>query len=173
MKKIKDSFRVASILFGITSCATLPEMTAQEKRAMQVKTYDSNYENTFRSLKNVLQDEGYMIKQQDMNGGLVTAIKKKSNSTPSTSGMRMGAFGLGFGSSEKQGRYPTAESYEASVNLEKINKDTTETRINIQFIRSFSDGNDDTQEVLDPVQFQSIYQKLGIEIERRKAQGRS
>lgn len=157
----------------MNSCAILPPMTPQEKRAMQVRSYDTTYENVFRAFKNVLQDEGYVIKNQDMTGGLITASKKTSNSYQYGSGLSIGGIHLGGGTQNgNMGRYPTGDEIEASINLEKINKNTTETRMNLQSTKSFSDGQDEQHEITDLNTFSSIYQRVSVEIERRKAMGR-
>ncbi|MBN2676267.1 MAG: hypothetical protein JXR30_03385 [Alphaproteobacteria bacterium] len=44
-----------------------------QRRAMQVKTHDANYDMVFYAVKSVLLDDGYIIKSQDYAGGMILA----------------------------------------------------------------------------------------------------
>jgi hypothetical protein len=110
----------------------------------------------------VLQDEGYVIKNQDMAGGLIVAEIQKTDSGS--------AFWAAVAGTNN---YRTGQTFELSVNLEAINKETIETRLVVQEKSHMSMGGSQGEEILDPKLYQSLYQKIAVEIERRKAQGKS
>lgn len=157
----------APILLLLAACAIAPPMSPEQRRAIQTRTFsDAGYDNVFRSFKSILQDEGYVIKNQDMTGGLITATIDKS------------AYDSGFKVSFGAPQYTApqnqkmGEEYEVSVNLEKINDATVETRMTIQKVESYSMGGHKGQEVLDENAYKNFYDKVRTEIERRKAQGK-
>jgi hypothetical protein len=146
----------------LTACAITPPMSPQQIRAMQMRSFeDTTYENVFRSLKTVLQDEGYVIKNQDMAGGLIVGTIQRTDG--------MSNFNMVFNAGKN---YRTGESYEVSVNLEKVGK-TVETRMTIQKMESYSMGGLQGNPILDPETYKSIYEKVSVEIKRRQAQGKA
>ena len=116
----------------------------------------------FRAFKSVLQDEGYIIKNQDMQGGLIVAHSSK----PSGSGATFLAVLSG------QQNYQTGTTYEVSVNLEEIRKKYIESRVIIQKMESYSMGGARGYEIVDPNLYRNIYSKVMLEVARRKAQNK-
>lgn len=154
--------KIVALSFLLAACAVTPAMSPQQVRAMQMRSFEStSYENVFRSLKTVLQDEGYVIKNQDMAGGLIVGSIQKTDS--------MSGFNMVFNAGKN---YRTGESYEVSVNLEKIGK-TVETRMTIQKMDSYSMGGTQGNPILDPETYKNIYEKVSVEIKRRHAQGKA
>lgn len=152
--------------FLLNACTVAPKMSPQQIRAMQMRTFESaSYETVFRAFKTVLQDEGYIIKNQDMKGGLILANIQKSTSSGSWFWITL--------ANPHNNRYqrPSGDLYEISINLEPINQTTTEVRTTIQQISQY-DGTKNGQIILDPQMYKTFYQKVMIEIERRKARGR-
>jgi len=54
-------------------CAVQPQLSPLQKRQITTRLFDAGYENTYRSILTVLQDQGYIIKNTDMNTGLINA----------------------------------------------------------------------------------------------------
>jgi len=159
MKKVAGLFLMG--LFMV-SCATAPQLSSAQRRALQMRTFEnSSYDNVFRAFKTVLQDEGYIIKNQDMNGGLIVATIQKTDQS--------GAFWAALGGSKN---YRTGEGFELSVNLEKVNPTTTESRLTIQKLEQYSMGGQQGQEILDEQMYKAFYDKVRVEVERRKAHGK-
>jgi len=152
-----------SFSFLFISCATTSTLSSQQRRTLQVKHFkDSSYNHVFRAFKTVLQDEGYIIKNQDMNGGLIVAHSSKPMSV--TYGVLAAISGTP--------NYQTGTTYEVSVNLEEINKNYVESRVIIQKIASYSQGGLQGREVLSSDLYKNIYTKVLTEVARRKAQGK-
>lgn len=152
----------ALALLVFVGCATTPELTPQQRRALQVKTFnDTTYDNVFRAFKTVLQDEGYIIKNQDMQGGLILATIQKTDK-----GAKFMAIMNG------DSNYRTGEGYEVAINFEQINKSTVESRLVVQKLETYSQGGSQGNEILEPTLYQSLYQKVATEVSRRSASGR-
>ena len=115
------------------SCITTTPLSAHQRRSMQVKYFNTSYNHVFRAFKTVLQDEGYIIKNQDMKGGLIVAHhSKRSGST--------GFMILTNALSSRQNNYVTGTRFEISVNLEAIRKNYIESRLIIQKVDSYNMG---------------------------------
>ena len=149
---------IFSFLFLLVGCATV-QISPQQRRAMQVRYFESSYNNVFRAFKTVLQDEGYIIKNQDMNGGLIVAHASKASST----GTVMLAILAG------QSNYHTGTTFEVSVNLEEVRKKHIESRLIIQSVDAYSMGGSRGNEIVDPKLYKNFYSKVMVEVARRKA----
>ena len=148
------------ILFS--GCVVTPQkFTPQQRRAMQVRTFDASYENVFKSVKTVFQDEGYIIRNQDFAGGMVLAQKETSENA----GYQM----IELLSDNES--YTTGTGYEVSMNLDKINNTSTETRMTLQSTRKTNLGGSSGKELLKPEVYKSLYDKITVEIKRRQARG--
>ena len=150
-----------SVLLG-AGCVTTPQLSPQQRRSLQVRNFESTYNHVFRAFKTVLQDEGYIIKNQDMKGGLIVAHSSKSTGA----GMAVLA---ALGGNKN---YHTGTTYEVSVNLEAIRKQYVESRVLIQKVDSYSLGGSQGREIVNPALYKNIYSKVMVEVERRKAQNK-
>ena len=150
---------VLSLLVLSFGCTTV-RISPQQRRAMQVRHFEDSYNNVFRAFKTVLQDEGYIIKNQDMQGGLIVAQSSKSASTGMIILSALGG----------QHNYKTGTTFEVSVNLEEIRKKYVESRVIIQRVDAYSMGGSSGNEIVDPKLYQNIYSKVMVEVARRRAQ---
>ncbi len=146
----------------LASCASGPEISMQQRRAMQMRSFESSYDNIFKSFKSVLQDEGYIIKNQDYPGGMLLAQKETESG---------GGWAGVLSSMGGNNNTVTGKGYEVSVNFDKISKNNIETRLTLQGITSTSMGGKQGREIVEPKLYKSIYDRVIVEIERRKAKG--
>ena len=122
-------------------------LTPLEIQSMQTRTYDNKKEVVFPSVMSVLQDLGYAIKVADINTGLITA----ESTAKSNAAMK---FWLGIAEVSQT----NADSF-----IEEING---RTKVRINFInvvkQSSAYGQDDRtdQQILDPVPYQSAFDKI-------------
>lgn len=158
----------ASALLLFSACVSVPKLSPAQRRALQVKGFEASYNHVFRAFKTVLQDEGYIIKNQDMEGGLIVARASKS----SMSTGRAILIGLSGAGSSQPSNYHTGTTYEVSVNLEKIRDRYVESRVIIQKTDSYSQGGSTGREILSPELYQNIYKKVQVEVARRQAQNK-
>lgn len=152
----------ALVLVSLVGCVSAPKLSAQQRRSLQMRTFEgSSYANVFRGIKTVLQDEGYVISNQDMNGGLIVASVQKTDGN--------GAFWAAMGGNRN---YRTGESFEVSFNLEEVGKNIVESRMIVQKKEQYNMGGQTGNEILDAELYQNLYRKIQVEIERRKAHGK-
>jgi hypothetical protein len=74
MKKILATGLVA-LAFSLGGCATTPtaNLTPLEIQQIQSRSFEADYNTTFRSVVSVFQDLGYTIKSADIATGFITA----------------------------------------------------------------------------------------------------
>ena len=81
MKNRYFSLGLIAGVLAFTACQTVPKLSPQQRRQLQTRAFkDVGYNNVFRAFKTVLQDEGYIIKNQDMKGGLIVAHLQQTSS---------------------------------------------------------------------------------------------
>lgn len=155
---------VALFSLCLGACATVPPLSPQQRRSMQTRTFDdTSYENVFRSFKTVIQDDGYIIKNQDLQGGLIVATIEKT-----------AAFAeMPIFIAKSSEPYKTSDGYEVSINLEKLGEKVVESRITIQQTSQYSQGGKTGKEILDEKLYKALYDRVKLEVERRKAQGKA
>jgi len=72
--KIIFSFALIIICFiGNIACTPEPQLSPMQVRQITTKLFDSDYETVYRACLTVLQDQGYIIKNTDMDSGLIVA----------------------------------------------------------------------------------------------------
>jgi hypothetical protein len=147
--------------FVLSACETAPKLTPQQRRAMQMRTFETTYGNVFKAIKTVFQDEGYVIKNQDYDGGMILAQKETSSGGGA-------AFMAALGGNQN---YVTGRGYEISMNLDALNKKLVETRMTLQSRTQTSLGGASGKEIVKPEIYKALYQKIFVEVERRKARG--
>lgn len=153
---MKKLLIIIGVIF-LTSCATRPKMSPMQKRAMQSRTFNSSYDNVFKAFRSVLQDEGYIIKNQDYEGGLILAEK----------GRKTGSFISVFGDPKEERHIGV--NYNMSVNFDKINASTIETRVTMQEEDQYSRGSRVSDSINNPDEYKNLYNKVSLEIKRREA----
>ena len=60
-------------------CETTPQLTALQRRTLESRQLQGKYDDAFRATVQVLQDEGYIIKNADFKSGVIqgeTGIKQ-------------------------------------------------------------------------------------------------
>ena len=161
-------FMTLAFLLLFSACVSVPRLSPAQRRALQVKRFSASYNNVFRAFKTVLQDEGYIIRNQDMEGGLIVARASRSDMSTGRA-ILIGLAGAGNG---QPPHYRTGTTYEVSVNLENIQDRYVESRVIIQQTDSYNYGGSRGREILSPKLYQNIYKKVQVEVARRKIQNK-
>jgi len=74
---MKRKFLIFGILFFLAGCAT--SMSAMQRRSIESKELEGNFEDAFKATLQVFQDYGYIIKDSDHASGVIhgeTGIKQ-------------------------------------------------------------------------------------------------
>ena len=162
----KVFFGFCSLIFLFTACATTHAPSPMQRRSVQSRVFQNvSYSNVFRATKTVLQDEGYIIKEQDYEGGMLLATAQKSNWSWEMTKI--------FKRDKGDDATLMGTEFEVSFNFEDLGHKNIETRLTIQKVDHYSNGGKQGKEVFDLGLYKNIYEKITVEIERRKALGRS
>ncbi len=189
----------AALAVSIAGCSSgstaIPRKTALEIREMQTRTFETaDLKMVMKSVLNVLQDEGYIVKNANMDLGLITADKQVETSSQSnvSSGSATTALVLGLAevalrvafstpdsspgsaaSSSSSGddeRWEKYRSMECSANISEFGAQTR-VRINIQ-VRAVDNKGDmvTVYQIEDPLFYQDFFAKVdkGIFIAKEK-----
>ena len=136
------------IVFFI-GCAPTSELTALQLRAIEARDLEGSFEDAFKATVQVLQDEGYIIKNADFQSGVIqgeTGIKQD--------------FLLG-----------TMRNSEVTATLEQFGENTVKERI--VFVNKSKESSrygtfENSSRVEDPEVFQRIYDNIQKEMFVRK-----
>jgi len=169
--KIKVNFHFFIILLFsltvifLTSCTTGPQLSPMQKRQLTTKMFRCNYENAYRATLTVLQDHGYVVKNTDMDSGLIVANVDRATSDGS---QVVQALLLGYVSDK-------GTEVEVSCMVNKLSNTSSEVRINIQEVKygqsSFfsGTGKQNSKQIYKPELYYSLFNEILIEIKRREA----
>lgn len=166
MKAKLISALIILVVIGIVGgCAVQPKLTPAQKRQITSKLYEADYETTFRAVLTVIQDQGYIIKNTDMNTGLINATIDREEEMGSQVAQ---ALILGYVADK-------GSNMEASFMVNKINETKTEIRLNLQEAK-YGQGNkwqsasqQSVKQILDPGIYTALFNEIEVEINRVKA----
>ncbi len=148
----------------VAGCVIAPKMSPMQVRQISTRLIAGSYENTFRATMTVLQDNGYIIKQTNMDAGLITAEVNRETSR----------FSQFFQRRHSKGRVVNKGTIvEASAVVSKISDTNTEVRTTIQE-RTYtaSGGTSRVRQLRDAKIYKKLFDDITIEVKRREAMGR-
>lgn len=164
-KKHKVIILLLFIIFLLSGCATAPKLSPMQKRAITTRIIEGGYDNIFRSILTVLQDQGYIIKNTDMNTGLITSTIDRET-----------AFGSQFAQALFFGYVADKGSeIDVSVMVNKVNESKSEVRINMQEAKYgqsskwSGSSKQNVKQILDTEIYNSLFNEIQIEVKRREA----
>lgn len=155
---------IATMIF-MAGCAVQPQLSPMQKRQITTRLFESGYENTFRSILTVLQDQGYIIKNTDMNTGLIHATVDRATATGSQVAQ---ALFLGYVADK-------GSKLDVGLMVNKISDTKTEVRLNIQEAKYgqasawTGSSQQSVKQILDPETYNQLFNQIRTEIQRRKA----
>lgn len=168
MRKYNKYIAVLTLLTMIsyTGCVPpAPKLSPAQKRQITTRLYEGGYETTYRAILSVLQDQGYIVKNTDMNTGLINATIDREVSGGSQA---VQAVFLGYVADK-------GSELDASFMVNKINDTKTEVRLNIQESKygqsNIYSGSSKQKviQILDPEIYNSIFNEIQTEVKRREA----
>ena len=140
------------------------QQTQLQTREFQTRSYETNdVKMVMKALLNVLQDDGYIVKNANVDLGLLTATKEIDIAAKGVVGF-LNAMG------GKDARYAKNSIVECSGNVTEFGKETR-VRINFQ-TKSMNNKGEvmDVKQVGDPVFYQTFFSKVdkGIFLQKEK-----
>jgi hypothetical protein len=147
MKKLSLCCVVLALL--ITGCATTTQ-TALQRRTYEAKELEGTFDDAFKATMQVLQDNGYVIKNTDHAGGVIqaeTGIKKEFWSGSMT-------------------------NVEITATLEQFGANTVKERLSlirkIKNTYAYGTTKENSEIIDDPELFQKMYDEIQKEMFIRK-----
>lgn len=164
----KQNIYLYLFILLLSSCAMQGERapkTQLQVRAIQTREYDErDMKTVMKALIDVLQDEGFMIKNADSNLGFISAQKEIDIERPGD------AFFGSFAGPGEIPRWRKSAQVEASINVSEFGKNT---RVRANFQRKELDNIGATvgvRPIEDERFFQYFFEKVdkGLYIQREK-----
>lgn len=152
-------FSVLMSLFLI-GCATTPKLSLMQVREITTKEFEGSYENVYRAASTIIQDQGYVIKNTDMDSGLISATIDRE--TPRGSQFMQALF-LGYIADK-------STVIELSCMVNSLNETRQQARINIQETNlSQFGGKNVIKQIYDPKVYEALFNDIAVEVKRREA----
>lgn len=150
--------------FGCATTAVTPQMTQLQIREFQTRTYESNdTKMIMKAMLNVLQDDGFIVKNAVMDLGLLSAEKSVDIENPTEAGWAKFWWG-------KQATFKKASIIECTGNISEFGKQTR-VRINFQVkVLDNKGGIVEVKQIEDEKYYQDFFSKVdkGIFIQKEK-----
>lgn len=152
-------------LFLLGSASTGPTISPMQQRQITTRMIDGNYENTYRAVMTVLQDQGYILKNTDMASGLIVATMDRE-----TSGGSQFAQAFFFGYVSDKGTV-----IEATCTVSKLSDTKSDLRIMIQetnYGQSSAwsgSGKQGVKTIYDEKIYKALFDQILVEVKRREA----
>ena len=157
MKKIW--FVIIPTLF-LVGCATAPVLSPMQIRSITTKHIEASYDNIYRACIAVMQDQGYIIKNTDMNTGLIVAQVDREASKSSQFWQAFWAGAI----------YNKGTLVEVSCMVNKINDTSSDVRISIQETRyNQFGGKVNIKQLYDEELYKNLFNEILTEVKRREA----
>ncbi|MBC7364887.1 MAG: hypothetical protein H5U07_10190 [Candidatus Aminicenantes bacterium] len=150
---------------GNIACTPEPRLSPMQVRQITTKLFQSDYETVYRACLTILQDQGYVIKNTDMDSGLIVASITKETSAGS---QVFQALMLGYIPNK-------GKEYELSCMVNKVSDNSTEVRLSIHETKygqtSAWSGSSKlgAKQIYDEKLFRALFNEIEVEIKRREA----
>jgi hypothetical protein len=164
-KSVVSISLVLLLLTGLSGCKTAPEMSPMQKRQITTRSIDGGYQNIFKAIMTVLQDNMYIIKDTKMDTGLILAEVNRETDKKSQFFQKI--------YSETGAISNKGTIIEVSSTVDKISETTSEVRLTIQEkVYSDTGGTTKVKQILDPIVYEKLFNDITVELKRREAYGK-
>jgi hypothetical protein len=166
-------YAISAILFVgcVPTDGPEPEKTQLEIREFQTRTFEGgSFRSVMKSILDVLQDEGFMVKNASLDLGFVAATKDIGiNSRPPVMpssefgfGFSTGRFGMNNRIPRERPAYPTHECIEATINVSEFGE---QIRVRASFQSKVFDSNDAVMRVKQ-IASEEFYQDFFLKVDK-------
>ena len=174
MSRVTSTVVAATLLLSFFAGGCMPpsaKLSPLQKRHITSKLIAGSFEDTYRAALTIFQDQDYMIRNTDMQAGLIVAyVDRAASASTQAAGSLVGILvEAGSGVTTTAGA-----GFELSCIVNKISETTSEVRLSIHesAYNSMSSGgvrNQKTTQIYDAEVFQNFFDQLTIEVKRRQA----
>jgi sRNA-binding regulator protein Hfq len=153
------------VIVAFIQCVPSPQFSPMQKRQVTTRLFECSFENAYRATLSILQDQGYIIKNTDMDSGLILASVDRNTSTASQIAQNLL---VGYAWSK-------GTEIEVSCVVNKLSSMSSEIRINIQEVKygesSWLSGTSkkSSKQIYEPSLYQNLFNQITLEIKRREA----
>jgi len=148
-------------LFGCAAQTPEVVQTQLEIREFQTKSYETtDFKMVMKSAMNVLQDDGYIIQQANLDLGLLTA-RKNVDTTDKTSAFLSG-LSAALNGAPNNSRYEKSTVIDASVNISAYGESV---RVRANFNKKKLNNKEETMSV-EQVADQEFYQTFFAKVDK-------
>jgi|GEM_PF-3097957 len=169
--------RTFTLLLGIAiglcllgGCASAPALKARQKSSLQTRTFEEvSYESVFRAFRKILMEEGYIVNSEDEQGGLIVGSLERVD--PFVRAKRVLRVFGGGDSASIGGDHRKGEVFEISVNVDPADEGVVHVRMAIQKVEIYNQGERRGSVLVSEESYQSVFDKVNDEVERRREQG--
>jgi hypothetical protein len=163
MFRVKGLLCLAVSCVLIAGCATTPKLSPMQIRELTTRQMDGSYENIYRACITVFQDQGYIIKNTDMDSGLIVANVDRETSMGSQVFQVLWA---GF-------VWDKGTQVEVSAMVNLVSESASEVRVNIQEVNYGQyGGKNRIRQIYDEKLYYNLFNEIVTEVKRREAMGR-
>lgn len=157
MKKFYPVFLLSVFFVG---CATTPVISPMQARAITTRHMEAGFEDIYRACITVFQDQGYIIKDTDMNTGLIVAQVDREASKSSQFWQAFWAGAV----------YNKGTLVEVSCMVNKINDTSSDVRMSVQETTYNQwGGKAQIKQVYDEELYKNLFNEILTEVKRREA----
>lgn len=164
----------AILLLSVSLFGCMPpgaKLSPMQKRQLSSKLIEGSYEDVYRAALTVFQDQDYVIRNTDLQAGLIVAyVDRATSGTTRVAGSLLEAI-----LTSNSGTITTAGAgFELSCLVNKINETASEVRLSIHET-AYSDPSEGgtrtqkTTQIYDEKVFQNFFNQITIEVKRREA----
>jgi len=165
---------LATGLAATSACQTYTPsgaaLSPMQKRAMTTKLIDGSYEDTYRAVMTVMQDQDYGIRETDIASGLIVADVQRPHRATRESASSLGdVVEILSGATVTEG-----SGFELSCIVNPISDTATEIRLTLH-VTTFGSPNTNgvrrerSEQIYDPEVFREFFNQIDIEVKRRQA----
>lgn len=154
MKKFWLLLAISMFIFGCATTGVTPPKTQLQIREFQTRIFDTNDTNlVMKTMLNVLQDDGFIVKNAVVDLGLLSAEKSIDVENPTESGWAKFWWG-------RNARYKKASIIECTANISEYGKQTR-VRVNFQMkILDNQGGIIEVKQIDDEKYYQDFFSKV-------------
>lgn len=163
MKKILFSLLTVLFLTFMGCTSTQPSLSPEQLREITTKEIEGDYKTVFKATMSVLEDQNYIIKNSNLETGLINCEKSVKKET--TAGDVLMVLFVDV-------RHGASSNVYVSANITEVNSTKTKVRFNIQenvITRSSYGNSENANFITDKTIYDSLFNQLKIEVERMKA----
>jgi len=162
---------IAALILWVAGCAPASAVLSRANPGGHSQTFiKASYAAVFEAVQNILQNEGYVVEQQDKRSGQIVATIEKPDPSSGERDLSSvaGDASVRSSSSGPRGR----EGYRVSLTFQPVTETSIKVQLTIQSVELFNEGGRRGSVIVSEESYNAFFDKLHFELERSGPQGR-